>query len=353
MLDECHRPLRGRLDRIAAVVHLPDGSEERLFAQLPDRLRTVGGTGNFLLAQGEVFRLQADGNQPATAGEAARVRALRTLLDAALLGPLHRARGCRRVGDTTWELPQPDDSVARLELRPGTLLPARLAAVGGDVRIVDYLRTSTTWMVQRAALDGLGECRLHFVFDDVAWAPDFFEPRSEAPATRPTTPVRLPAAAGEPQSPVPFVVETAAAHWIVVADPGTWPLRSERYAPLHAELVRQGQQVAGFPILGQDGDQRRLAAPFRGKRGGEPFAAPADWVIRAVPAGRWLVVYPPAGDLAERLADGERRLRAALTTMRLTARGDVIAQPFLRLEEGVPSDDKLAAPVVRMSLPVQ
>ncbi len=354
VLDECQRPLRGRLDRIAAVAHLPDGSEVRLFAQLPDKLRALGSDGSFLLLQDDVHRLFPDRFEPATASDAERVRRLRTLLDAALLGPLHRASSCHRTGPVEWDVAQPDGSKTRLTLRPGSLLPASLRGAGGEVRFVDYLRTSTTWMVQRAALEGLGECTLEFVFSDLEWAPDFFtaEPRPAATTTTAAS-TRLPAVAGEARSPVPTVVETVAANWVVVADPGTWPQRCERYAPLHAELLRQGQQVAGFPILWQDGEQRWLAAPFRQRPNGAAFVPPAGWTIRAVPAGRWLVVYPPEGDLAARITLGEQRLREALAAQQLTARGPVIAQPFLHLEEGEPPADKLAAPVVRMSLPVQ
>jgi hypothetical protein len=111
--------------------------------------------------------------------------------------------------------------------------------------------------------------------------------------------------------------------------------------------------VAGFPILWPEDGANWLAAPFRRRANGAAFAAPTGWMIRAVPAGRWLVVYPPEGDFAARRADGERRLREALASLRLTPRGSVIVQPFLHLEEGAPSADKLAAPALRMSLPVQ
>ncbi|MEO6596248.1 MAG: hypothetical protein ABIP94_15985, partial [Planctomycetota bacterium] len=49
VLDDCHKPLRGRMDRIAARVRPADGSEVRLFAALPDKLRTQSADGAFLL----------------------------------------------------------------------------------------------------------------------------------------------------------------------------------------------------------------------------------------------------------------------------------------------------------------
>lgn len=348
VLDECQRPLQGRLDRIAAVVRLPDGGEQRLFAQLPYRLRTVGSDGNFLLVGDDARRLLPDGSEAATGAQTERLRRLRTLLDGALFGPLHRARGCRRTAPTAWQLTQQDGSDTRLELRANSLLPARI----GDVRIVDYLRTSTTWMVKRAALDGLGECELQFLFDDLDWAPDFFSATPGAAPKPASTVHRLPTAAGEPRSEVPFVVDTPATDWAIAADTGTWLMRSSAYVTLHEELVRQNQHVAGFPILWHDDTGSWLAAPFRRRPQGAAFAAPADWTIRSWPAGRWLVVYPPEGNLRERLADGERRLREALDRQHLRARGAVVAQPFLHLEEGVPDTNQLAAPVVRMSVPV-
>ncbi len=329
VLDECQRPLRGRLDRIAAVVQLPDAREVRLFAQLPDKLRAVSADGSHLLLGDAVYRLGADRVEAAPPDQG-------------------------RLGPAEWEVAQRGGDIARVTLRPGTLLPAALTCAHGEVRFVDYLRTSTTWMVRRASLAGLGECALQFVVDDLAWTPDFFalEPGPPATGREPGT-RRLPIAAGEPQSPVPFVVETAATDWIVVADPASWPARCERYAPLHAELLRQGQHVAGFPILWQEDGAHWLAAPFRRRPDGATFAAPAGWTIRSIAAGRWLVVYPPDGDFAARLADGERRLREALAAQHLTPRGAMLAQPFLHLEEGEPPADKLAAPVLRMSVQLQ
>ena len=355
VLDECQRPLRGRLDRIAAVVRLPDDTEVRLFAQLPDKLRAVSAGGSHLLLGEDVHRLGADTAGAAPPDEAERVRLLRTLLDAALLGPLHRAQGCRRVGATEWEVTQPGGATARVVLLPDTLLPASLTDARGAVHFVDYLRTSTTWMVRRATLAGLGECTLQFVVDDLAWAPDFFTPKRRETTTPDGEPERrrLPVAAGEARSPDPFVAETAATDWVVVEDPGTWPARCERYAPLHAELLRQGQHVAGFPILWQEDGARWLAAPFRRRPDGAAFVRPAGWTIRSMPAGKWLVVYPPAGDFAARLADGERRLREALAARQLTAPGAIVAQPFLHLEDGPPPADKLAAPTVRVAVRIE
>ncbi len=349
MLDECHRPLRGRVDRVAAIVRLPDGQTVRLFAQLPDRLRAIDAAHSLLLVEDQAFQL--DGGEAAAAppATAAHLRRLRTLLDAALLGPLHRATGCQRTGPTTWDLTQPEGAAVGLELRPGTLLPARI----GAVQLIDYRRTSTTWIVQRAALADLGECQLEFVFDDLDWAPDFFAPRAGTAAPTTGARLRLPATAGEPRSATPFVVEAAAARWIVVADPGGWPARAERYAPLHAELRRQDQQVAGFPILWQEDGQAWLAAPFRRRPGGPDFAPPAGWTIRDVAAGRWLVVYPPDGDLAARTGAGAAGLQAALAPLGLAADGPVLAQPFVHLEAGEPSAATLAAPVVRMSVRVR
>lgn len=349
VLDECHRPLRGVVDRIAAVVRPAGGGEVRLFAQLPDRLRTVGEGGNFLLADREVHELRGDGSTPAGDADAARVRALRTLLDAALLGPLHRATGCRRTGPAAWQVEQPDGAWIDVALRPGTLLPDRI----GDVRLERYHRTSTTWIVRRAEHPALGRCELEFVFGDVTWAPDFLAvPKATDAAARPAT-VRMPAAAGEPRSPTPIVVRAPAAAWIVVDDPVDWAKRAQVYTQLHAELVRQDQHVAGFPILFTEGERARLAAPFRARPGKAAFAAPDGWTIRDLPAGAWLVCYPPGGDPAAKIAAGERLLREALAAQGREAAGPIAAQPWLHLQEGVPGPEQVGAAVVRMSVPLR
>jgi hypothetical protein len=157
----------------------------------------------------------------------------------------------------------------------------------------------------------------------------------------------------EARSPTPILVESKALQWALIADPGSWPARAAAYAPVHAELERQRQQIAGFPLLWQEGAQRWLAAPFRARADGPEFAVPAGWNVRAHDAGRWLVVYPDTGDFDARLARGTALLQEALRAMELTARGPITAQPHFHLEEAVPTADKLGAPIVRMSVPVR
>lgn len=355
VLDECHRPLLGALDRIAANVRLPDGSTVRLFAQLPDKLRTASDTERFLLVGDTVLALDDGTSSTPPPAAAERVRRLRTLLDAATLGPLHRASGCRRLGPAEFELEQPAGPPWRLRLRPGTLLPERLTGPGGDVGLLAYLRTTTTWMCKRAELDGLGICELHFELADLDWDADFFAVPSTA--KRPATDrakMQMPVTPGaEPRSPVPILVEGKALQWVVFPDPGTWPERAAAYGPVHAEVARQDQQIAGFPLLFADGERRMMGLPFRQRPQGAALVAPKEWTIRSIPASRWLVVYPPDGDLTARLATGEKLLQAELARQDLRATGPIAAQPFLHLHEGEPAADKLREPIVRVSVPVQ
>jgi hypothetical protein len=164
----------------------------------------------------------------------------------------------------------------------------------------------------------------------------------------------LPAAGGgEPRSPEPCLVESKAMRCVVLEDPGDWARRAEAYRPVHEELQRQDQMIAGFPMLWRQDGRPWLGVPFRQRPGGRAVEVPSGWTIRDVPAGKWLVVYPPSGGFDERLADGERRLERALAAQGLEAAGAVVAQPFFHLHEGEPPPDKLAAPTVRLSVPVR
>lgn len=354
------------MDRIAAAVTCADGEVLQVFAQLPHALRVASRRGLFLVRGEDVFRLGTTPTEPAVAAppeERPRLLAVRTLLDAASFGPLHRATGCRRLAGAPpqFELQQPTGAPWRVELRPDTLLPAALHCGDQKVVVLDYLRTSSTWMVQRAESAALGACSITFEIADLAWDTDFFTvPAASAATPAPPPPPAMPFVPGgtEPKSATPFLKDTAAVEWVLIDDPGldaegSWAARAAAYTPVYHELERQNQAIPGFPILTTIGDRRVLAAPFRRRDGGARLQPPAGWRVHAVPAGRQLVVYPAAGDFAARVAAGERLLRETLAGQALQARGPLLVQPFFHLEEGVPPADKLAAPVVRMSLPVQ
>lgn len=353
VLDECHRPLRGQTDRIAAWVALPDGSELRLFARLPHDLRVQGPTGQRLLC-GDTAAVLGGGASAPTEAEKVQLRALRTLLDAAVLGPLHRSQGCRRLGATTFALRQVDGTETELELRAGTLLPIRIGSGSAAVQLDDHLHTAAgTWLAQTARSEALGRCRVRIELGGVTWAKDFFTMPGEGKPTT-TRPMTAPGVVVETRSPTPILVDAPAVRWVVLTDPGGWPERTAAYTPLHAELQRQQQAIAGFPLLFRDDDGTdRLGAPFRRRKDGPEFSPPTGWQLREFAAGRWLVVYPADGDLPARLADGERMLRGAASERGLRIRGPLTAQPHLHLQEGPPTAERLAAPVVRMALPVE
>lgn len=357
VLDECHRPLRGKADRVAATVELPDGRSVQLFAQLPHDLRTQGD-GEILVLRGERAARLAGGDASVRPEELQRLRQLRTLLDAATLGPLHRATACSRLGPQTFALAQANGAAIELALRPDTLLPSRLFAGDDAVQLHDYLHTAAgTWLVQTAESKALGRCKVRLDTGGIAWNADFFALPGEVEKPAAGKRVVGPGVQIESRSPTPILVEVATVRWVVVDDPGDWAARAASYTPLHEELQRQQQAIAGFPVLFRDDDRARLAAPFRQRANGPALSAPAGWQLREFAAGKWLVVYPAVdligGDLTARLAAGERMLRDAAATQGLTPRGPVTAQPHFHLEEGAPAADKLAAPIVRMALPVQ
>lgn len=351
VLTECHGPLRGQMSRVGATITFADGSEVQVFAELPGKLRTQGRDGSFLWRADGAFRLDG-GTRPATADERGRLAAMRGVLDAAAFGPLHRGRDCRRTGAAAFVCRDVDDAPVAFTLRPGTLLPASFRRGDELTTIQDYLRTPTTWIARELEVPALGRCRLRFDSRSVDWKPDFFQPPGAAAADD-AAPKGLriaPGVSGEPRSPTPIAGTTAAMAWAIVPDPGTWQARADAYAPLHAELERQGQASAGFPVLFTENGKRWLAAPFRQRPDGVAFVIPAEWQVRRWPAGRWLYVYPPQGDPDTRAAAGERMLREALAAQGLQATSPITTQPFLHLQEGLPPAEKLAAPTVRVAV---
>jgi hypothetical protein len=349
--------LRGKLDSIAAKVRPAGGTEIRLFAMLPDKLRVLEADASHLLTGGTVFRLGDAAAKEAAPEAATRVRLLCTLLDAATFGPLHRATSCRRKGPNEFELTQPDGSLCKLRLRDHSLLPDSFASPAGEVRIVDYLRTPTTWIAKHLELDGIGRCDVFLDFGSIDWAPDFFAPptaaKSEGGVKGERHRMPSPGAVPESRSEIPVEGELKATRWVCIADPGNWAARVAAYQPVHAELERQNQLIAGFPIFWQEESKAWLAVPFRQRANGPALEAPKNWQLRELPAGPCLEVWPPGQSLEERVAAGERLLREALQTQRRPVAGPILTQYYLHLEDGEPSPEKLACPVVRMAVAVR
>lgn len=355
VLAACHGPLRGRLDRVDLRVRCSDGSQWQVYAALPTAARIVGSSGVFLVRDGTIHAVDDKARtKPPDTDLQARLLALRLLADAAALGPLQRAQHWTKNAPGSFTLTTSNQETWQLQLRPGTLLPQALQSGAQRLRFDHFLPTATTWMPARVELAPLGLCDLQFELADIDWRPDFFEPPS-APRQQPAAPERIPflPPGAEPRSPDPFVVTSKALQRVLLHDPGDWPSRTATYAPVHDELVRQGQSIVGFPMLLQRDGTPLLAVPFRQRAGGPPLSPPKEWRIEPIAESRWLVVYPPDGDLAQRCRDGATRLQAALAQLGLDAAGPLVYQPFLHLHEGEPSTERLAAPVVRVSLPLR
>lgn len=350
VVQECHAPLRGAMARVAATVTLPDGRVVNAFAELPGLLRAQSTAGQFVLRGDDARRI--DGDAPATPAQQDEARALRALLDAAAFGPLHRAVRCERVDATTFAVAEADGATTRVALRPGTLLPAAFTGPHGTVAVHDYLRTPTSWVARELSVAGLGRCRVRFDSGAIDWNEDAFAwPDATKPAPdRPR--VTAPGGGGEPQSTTPALTPGKPTRWACVRDPGDWPARAATYAPLHAELARQGQQLAGFPLLFERDGARWLAAPFRRRDGGPEFRVPAGWDVREA-RGDELVCYPDGGDVDARTSAGARALQQALAKSGRTASGPVTAQPFVHLHEGPPTAEKLATTKVRVAVRVE
>lgn len=357
VLRECHGTMAG-LERCAAKVTLPDGEVLQVFAHLPDRLRVqfADGAVHFLVDDhadrwiaGTMQRTDLDGEA------AARLRALRDLIDVATLGPLHRAIGCQRTGPRTFDLAQPRQLPWQLTLAHDTLLVDAMTGPHGTVQVTDHLRTSTTWVVRKAIVAPLGECQIRFDSRDVLWDESMFAP--------PPPPTAVDDARrgngrtiqiGAPSMPsTPTLEPMRAVRWLVVDDPVDWTHRAETVQQCLRTLTGQGQTLAGFQGLLRDGDRMRLVIPFRAERTDAKATLPADWDIRDLPAGRALVVFPPRSDLPTAFADGERLLLRALADQRLEAIGPILAQPYLHLDEQAPTADEVRAPVVRVSVAVR
>lgn len=344
ILAECHAPLMHRMQRVKATVSLEDGRKLLVQARLPGLGRVREGEQEWLITADRVEPL---GGGEVSAAREAGLRDALAVVDAAAFGPIHRASRCRAVG-AGYALRDGAREVT-VTLYANTLLPAAIAAEGATVTVDDYLRTPTSWVARALRHPRLGRCRVVFEDGGLQFPPDYFEGKPRTRATRDVVRAPVPGAVIETQSPTPIIVAGKATQLVVLTDPGAWRPRHERYRDVIAALQRQGQRIAGFPLLFTDArGQRRVAAPFRRRPKGAAFAAPDGYELSAIPAGKLLVVYPKEGDLDARVATGRRLLERALTNRKLQARGPIIAQPFLQLQTTPPDATKLEDVVVRV-----
>lgn len=360
VLETCHGPLRGQMADLALTIEAK-GARYTVSASLPDRLRTAGPNGAYLLLGAEAWRLDGEAARDAEPTARDWLVGMRNFVDAVALGPLYRAVSVSGDGgDAGYGLVDAAGRQSRLFLRPGEARPRALTVGEHTIDCQAFLRTSATWMVSSATHPSLGRAAVTFERCGVIWSPEFFaRPAARPSETSPgdaTPRIVLPGqAGGETRSPVPVAGRAAALQLLVVDDPGGdapggWAARAAAFAPLYAELERQNQRSAGFPMLFADGERPLLAAPFRQRPGGPSFTPPTGWEVRAWPDQELLVVYPPEGDFAARRDEGVRQLRDALASTGRRAAGPIVVQPFLHLQDGEPTAAKLTAPVVRCSV---
>ncbi|MFT4842910.1 MAG: hypothetical protein ACI8UD_000500 [Planctomycetota bacterium] len=358
ILDECHRPLAQRMDRIKVTVTLPNQRRLLVQADLPDRARVHEGKRDLLWVNQKVYRLD-DGaaSEPAAENEAnrARVPALLRIVDAVAFGPLYRAIHCERDGND-FVLTDQDGVKTTLQLHAKTLLPRALVyADKQTVRFDDYLRTKTTWVVKRATLAPLGTCETFFEDGGLLFSNDFFTPPGTSDRANSGEQLRMttPGVVREHEASTPITVVGKAAQWVILAADDDWAQRHEAYAPVHAELEAQNQRIFGFPMIWKHDGQTLLGVPFRQRDSGKAFVAPPGWKTASSPKTTQLVVYPPSGNVAERIATGTAQLQRTAANRKLTMIGPIVAQPFVHLHEGAPGKSKLANCKVRMSVRIE
>ena len=278
------------------------------------------------------------------------MRSVLQVVDAAAFGPVHRSTACTRDGDA-FALQAPDGA-SSMALFSGTLLPRSFTRDGVKVTIEDYLRTKVSWVARTLRHPHLGVCRAIFEDGGVQFPPGYFAPPGEGAnpsSSKPQIRTPIPGAVVETQSPTPIVVDGKATQLVVLPDPGNWQGRHEAYRPVIEELEAQNQRIAGFPCIFVDEASRGLlAAPFRRRKDGDAFDAPDGYWLSDVPKGRVLVVYPPDGDIPTRIEAGRKLLERALANRKLTARGPILAQPFVHLHKGPPDEAKLQSATVRV-----
>jgi hypothetical protein len=356
ILDECHRPLSKRMGQVRVAITLPSKRRLVVQADLPDRARVHEGKRKFLVIDQKVYRLDNGAASEAAAEREAnrsRIQPLLRMVDAIAFGPLYRAIKCDRAGDD-FVLTDKHGTTTTLQLHTNTLLPrALIYADNQTVRFDDYRRTNSTWVVKKATLAPLGTCETFFEDGGLTFSSNFFTPPGAQAIPGEQFHITPPGVVRESESSNPIKVIGKAVQWVVLAVGDDWAQRHELYAPVHAELEEQNQRIFGFPMIWRRDGQKLLGAPFKMRDGGKAFIAPAGWELASSPQTIQLVVYPPSGNVAERIETGTAQLRRAVANRKLKMIGPIVAQPFVHLHEGAPGKSKLANCKVRVSVRIE
>lgn len=302
-------PLADAMAQVAVEVRAPgDEAPTTLLAAVPERIRRMTPDGRTAIRtpDGALVWQTGGAARPADDVTTAELDAWLTALDLVTLGPFRRAVSVRRSAPDTLEVEVDGEPHAiRYRADDDTILEVR--GRGSRIQILERHDSGAARIPTRIAGTPLGERTLRFLGTGVGFDPGAFE----AP-TRTGEPARAEIVLGGTSSPHgPRAESMAAVSWWMVEDPGSWDARLECIRSAGRRLGAAGYGNGGDPMLVDEDGAQWLVVPFRPARSDpDPVVPEAGEKILERAAEAVLVVDPPPGPTATRVANARRELLA-------------------------------------------
>lgn len=370
LVATCHGVLQGQAKMTSALLHLRhnknDDLPEQVILWTEDRMRIVRRNRqvDIRLAQG-AWRLTPHASAVEHgADKIEKLDRLQSLLRAALLEPLYRAKKVALQGPSVYALTLADGTTWQLEVRSfkpthgdAVFLPWKLKGPAGELTWHRYLHTGVTHLPDRMGLGEFGERLLSLEASDLtldeSWFSDPLNPDYVTPG-RSETFVRDTNPGVKRQPGKPRIGYTRASRSIVLADPGTWTERAALVNQHARRLYAQGQEGDDLEFLFERDGVRCYAIPFTMRRDdGCPFVPDKDQEVLRLPRQRAVILRTSPLKIAEARATAGVILEQYVATNKLKVAGPLRIRPFIEMDQLIQGKLVVEEVEVQFELPIK
>jgi len=370
LVETCHGVLQGEAKMTSALLNLRHGEDDDLPEQVilwtEGRMRIVRRNRqvDIRLPQGAWHLTPHASALEHESSKIEQLDRLQSLLRAALLEPLYRAKNVVQVGPSAYDLTLTDGTVWKLQVQSfkpaqgdAVFLPWKLAGPAGRLTWHSYLHTGVTHLPKEMELGEFGKRLVsleasNLTLDDGWFSdplnPDYVTPDNKQAVLRDGNP-----GAGH-QPGKPRIDYTRASRSIVIKDPGTWTERAALVNQEARRLYAQGQEGDDLEFLFERDGTACYAIPFTMRRdGGRPFVPEQGQDVLRLPRQRAVILRTSPMEIAAAKATARTILDKFVKTNGLEVAGPLRIRPFIEMDQVIQGKLTVEEVEVQFELPIK